>query len=130
MFLFYFCFLKHHPSQRREHSRRTVPTQSNDELLDSLKITRNKGNLLVYAVYAKPVDGFDFQDQHRREITIYGSSGSPDSYPEAIRLVGSGKINVQAFVSHRLRLEELPHFFADGIIQQQSDGYLKAVVLL
>lgn len=99
-------------------------------LLDGLKVTRNKGNLLVYAVYAKPVDGFDFQDQHRREITIYGSSGSPDSYPEAIRLVGSGKINVQAFVSHRLQLEELPRFFADGIIQQQRDGYLKAVVFL
>lgn len=96
----------------------------------SIQATRNRGSVLIYGVYSSPVDGVDFQDQHRREITIYGASGAPESFPTALDLIASGRVDVGPLISHRLHLEELASFFQDGIIQDRKQNYLKAVVLL
>jgi L-iditol 2-dehydrogenase len=92
-----------------------------------IKATRNKGKIIVYGVYPGTVDGVDFQDQHRREITIYGSSGAPDSFPTAIKFIRSRRVDVQSFISHRMRLDELPRFFVDA---ERRRNCLKAVVIL
>jgi threonine dehydrogenase-like Zn-dependent dehydrogenase len=76
------------------------------------------------------VNGVDFQDQHRREITIYGSTGALDSYAAAVDLVAAGRVRLASMVTHTIALEDAPRFFADGVIREAKDGYLKAVVIL
>ncbi|MGH9341447.1 MAG: zinc-dependent alcohol dehydrogenase [Acidobacteriota bacterium] len=97
-------------------------------ILQCLKATRSRGKVLVYGIYCAPVNGVDFQDQHRREITIYGSSGALGSYPEAIELIASRRLGLQPIISHRLCLQDLPDFF-EKVVQHRPENYLKAVVI-
>lgn len=95
-----------------------------------VRAARSCGKVLTYGIYSAPVDGVDFQDQHRREITIYGSTGAPDSYAASVELVASGRVRLGSMVTHRVALEDAPRFFADGVIRDAKDGCLKAIVML
>lgn len=99
-------------------------------VLAALRSTRNCGRMLNYGTHCHAMDGVDFQDQRRREITIYGSTGAPDSYAESIALAASGKVRVGSMVTHAIGLEDAPQFFADNVIRDGKDGCLKAIVFV
>ena len=90
-------------------------------------ITRKQGSVLIYGVFDKPVDGLDFQDMHRRELTIYGASGAPWSYPAAVDLIAGGRVRVREMVTHTFRLEEIERALA--VAESREGGYIKGVVL-
>ncbi|MGC9198764.1 MAG: zinc-dependent alcohol dehydrogenase [Acidobacteriaceae bacterium] len=61
-----------------------------------------------------------------REIRLQGSCASAGEYPEAIRLVGNGSINVKPLISARSSLEEAPQWFRR--LHGGERGLLKVVV--
>ncbi|KAK3798932.1 hypothetical protein RRG08_035560 [Elysia crispata] len=59
-----------------------------------------------------------------REIDILGSFANLHNYPECIRLVSEGKINVRSAITHRLPLENV----MDGINLVRSGESVKVVI--
>ena len=89
-------------------------------------ITRKQGSVLIYGVFDKPVDGLDFQDMHRRELTIYGASGAPWSYPAAVDLIAGGRVRVREMVTHRFALADYAEALAT--FNDRSSGAIKILV--
>ena len=98
-------------------------------LADTLKVTRKQGRVMVFGIYSENAS-LDMQDMHRRELTIFGSSGCPWSMPTAINLIAENKIEVKPMITHRVNLEELEILFNDGIIEHRKEGYFKGVLLM
>ena len=53
-----------------------------------------------------PVEGLCLDPVVTRELSLLGALGSPNLWPDAIRLVESGKVNPAALVTHELPLSE------------------------
>ena len=98
-------------------------------LADTLKVTRKQGRVMVFGIYSENAS-LDMQDMHRRELTIFGSSGCPWSMPTAINLIAENKIEVKPMITHRVNLEDLENLFNDGIIEHRKEGYFKGVLLM
>ena len=98
-------------------------------LADTLKVTRKQGRVMVFGIYSENAS-LDMQDMHRRELSIFGSSGCPWSMPTAINLISEKKIEVKPMITHRVNLAELEILFNDGIIEHRKEGYFKGVLLM
>jgi L-iditol 2-dehydrogenase len=88
------------------------------------------GRVLIFGVYEGLVNGVDFQDQHRREITIFGSSGAPDTFPRAVELVASGQVQLGSMVTHEVALDDVPPFLAAGLVPEGNGGHIRSVVMM
>ncbi|HWB83810.1 MAG TPA: alcohol dehydrogenase catalytic domain-containing protein [Bryobacteraceae bacterium] len=93
-----------------------------------IRSAANGGRVLIFGVYEGLVDGVDFQDQHRREITIFGSSGAPNTFARAVELIASGQAQLAPMVTHRVCLEEVPAFLAAKLVPEGNPNHLKSVV--
>ena len=94
-----------------------------------LRSTRSGGSVLLFGVYEDYIDRVDFQDQRRREITIYGSSGAPDTFARAVELVSSRQVRLAAMVTHSLRFEGVPAFFASSMKSPDGCAHLKSIAM-
>lgn len=61
-----------------------------------------------------------------RELTIVGSWINPYTYPRAIKLLASGKVEVKHLISNRLSVGEVEEGFA--LMMNRPDGFMKAVI--
>jgi threonine dehydrogenase-like Zn-dependent dehydrogenase len=98
-------------------------------LANTFRVTRKQGRVMVFGIYSENAS-LDMQDMHRRELSIFGSSGCPWSMPRAIELIRQGRVQVKPMISHRVNLEQLEALFIQGIIEKRKDGYFKGVLLL
>ena len=93
----------------------------------AIEVTRKQGEIIIYAMYRELANGINFQDMHRREISIYGASGAPWTYDAAISLISTGKVKVKEMITHTFKLEELKQAFR--VAEERRDGYIKGIVL-
>jgi 2-desacetyl-2-hydroxyethyl bacteriochlorophyllide A dehydrogenase len=83
-------------------------------LLPALDMLRPGGRLLAYAISHTPVEGFTTFPLYLKELTLYGSRAlRPDDLDEAIRLVASGAIAVDRFITASYPLDRVAAAFAD-----------------
>jgi len=61
-----------------------------------------------------------------RQIRLQGSCSSAGSYPEAIRLVAEGKVNLSGFVSRVAPLDEGVEWFRR--LHEREPGLVKVVL--
>ena len=59
----------------------------------------------------------------RKELTIYGSRNSACMFPESLKLISEGKINVAALLTKSVAMADAPATVAD--ISEHPDRYLK-----
>ena len=64
----------------------------------------------------------------KKELTIRGSRNSVGQFPESLRLIAEGKVNVEALLTKTVSLEETPATVAD--IAANPDKYLKVTCVL
>ena len=62
---------------------------------------------------------------HRREITLFASRNSANDFPRIIRMIESGEIDTAPWITHRMRLDEVPRRFPE--LPRQKDC-LKAMI--
>ncbi|MFO0937976.1 MAG: zinc-binding alcohol dehydrogenase family protein [Gemmataceae bacterium] len=62
---------------------------------------------------------------HRRELTILASRNSNGAFPSIISLIESGRIDTSPWITHRLKLSEVPERFAS---LSKEPGLLKAMI--
>ena len=78
---------------------------------DAVKAAVIGGRIVLVGIPDGDRYGLVASSARRRELTIQFSRRMGDVYPDAIKLVAGGKVDVDAMVSHRLELEEGPRAF-------------------
>ena len=62
----------------------------------------------------------------RKELTIQLVRRSVRCFPQGLRLIAEGKIDVRPLITHRFRFDEIGRAFA--LVEQYQDGVVKAMV--
>jgi L-iditol 2-dehydrogenase len=78
----------------------------------ALRLTAPGGRISLFGGLPKdnPMISCDSNRVHYRELTIIGANGSsPDHNARALALIDSGKVPVDDLITHRLRLDAVPH---------------------
>ena len=65
-------------------------------------------------------------DARRRGLTIHNVRRFANCYPAAIRLLAAGKVDLDAWITHRFSLEQVPQ--AMELVDNYADGVVKAVI--
>ncbi len=63
----------------------------------------------------------------KKELTVRGSRNSVGQFPESLRLIAEGKVNVAALLTTTVSMDETPAMVAD--IAEHPDRYLKVTCL-
>ena len=64
----------------------------------------------------------------KKELTVRGSRNSVGQFPESLRLIAEGKVNVEALLTKTVSMEETPATVAD--IAAHPEKYLKVTCVL
>ncbi len=81
------------------------------------------GKLSVMGIPAEDELPLPIHEARRRGLTIYNVRRFANCYPSAIRLLSAGKLDLDAWVTHRFSLEQLPQAleladsYADGVVK-------------
>lgn len=86
-----------------------------------------KGGFVTLVGNLSPEVPLPLQAVVSREITLYGSCASSGEYPEAIRLMASGEVDVAPLISARAPLEEGPGWFER--LHRAEEGLMKVVLV-
>lgn len=93
---------------------------------DAFQITRKQGSVNLFAGFpGKGDSSIESNIVHYNELNVTGTaSAAPWHFDEAMKLVTSGKINLEKLISHRFPLEEM-----DKALQVLMDGIGIKVVI-
>jgi 2-desacetyl-2-hydroxyethyl bacteriochlorophyllide A dehydrogenase len=93
----------------------------------AIAMLRPGGRLLVYGISHRPVPDLSLFPMYFKELTVYGSRAlTPADFPPAIRLVASGAIDVDGFVTAAYPLERAPEAFAH--YERAPESILRLVI--
>ena len=108
------------PSEERTELARELGAEDLDEAADivvdavgsqlatALERVAKGGRVLLFGVNAQARSELAQERITRDELTILGSFVGQDVYPDAIRLLEGGRLDLEPLVTHRIALEELP----------------------
>jgi threonine dehydrogenase-like Zn-dependent dehydrogenase len=78
------------------------------QLPAALELARKGGRIVLFGANARARAEIAQERITRDELTILGSFVGQDVFPDAIRLLEQGVIDLRPLVTHRVSLEELP----------------------
>jgi L-iditol 2-dehydrogenase len=84
------------------------------------------GKVVSIGRSADPKQTFSLHYAADKEVDIIGSFRYHDTYPEAIALIASGKVNVKPLVTHRFRFAEAQKAFE--LSSKGADGAIKVMI--
>ncbi len=93
---------------------------------NAARILKPGGKLVLIGIPSSAEFKFNMDIMRRKEIIIINVRRQNHCVDEAIRLVKSGKVNVDKMVTHHFTLEETPKAF--DMVEGYIDGVIKAVV--
>lgn len=71
------------------------------------------GGRLVFVGLVQASVAIDDPLFHRREVTLLATRNSVNDFPRIIRMIEEGQIDTSPWITHRMRLAEVPGRFAD-----------------
>jgi L-iditol 2-dehydrogenase len=86
-----------------------------------------KGGAVTLVGNLSPEVPLPLQAVVSRELTLYGSCASSGEYPEAIRLMASGEVNVAPLISARAPLEDGQQWF--DRLHRADEGLMKVILV-
>jgi 2-desacetyl-2-hydroxyethyl bacteriochlorophyllide A dehydrogenase len=92
---------------------------------DCVAATRRGGRIVVAGTFERPYE-VDLLRLLVQELSIIGTVGYPDEFPEAVELIVSGAIDVSPLVSEIVSLDDLPSVFER--LSAGRDGRQKVLV--
>jgi L-iditol 2-dehydrogenase len=98
---------------------------ANDTVRTSIGAVRKGGTVTLVGNLASEVS-MPLQSVVTRQIRLQGSCSSAGEYPEALDLVGSGKVNVDRFISAAVPLEEGAEWF--DRLYARTPGVMKVLL--
>lgn len=94
---------------------------------DISKLIRPCGRIVLVGFYGSKGVNVDWDSFITRDISIFGSLGSPRIWDNVINLLETGKITSKPLITHRLKLEE----FEKGLelMINRREGVIKVIVI-
>lgn len=100
-------------------------TGNPDAASTAIRTVAPGGRVVLQGLFGgNPLNGFDLDQIVINDLTVKGALGSPNIWPDVIRLIESGRVNPLAIVSAELPLDR----FADGIGAVTAREEIKIVV--
>ena len=91
----------------------------------ALDITARAGRVLLLGVF-EDSSKLNLMSIVKKELHVHGSWTCAFSFPEAIDLVGSGKIDLASLITHRYDAKDGAQAFKDSL--EYADGRIKTVI--
>jgi len=91
---------------------------------EAVEATKKGAQVLMFGV-GKPDQHFSMNtyEVYQKQLTIQGSFINPYSFKDSIALLSSGKVDVEALISHEVELEQV-----ESVLKGDVKGVSKAVV--
>lgn len=83
-------------------------TGNPDVVNTAVKMTAPGGRLCALSLTGKERIPFELEYVTSRDITVYGSLASPNSFAPALDMIAAGKIDVDSCISHRYAFQQTP----------------------
>jgi 2-desacetyl-2-hydroxyethyl bacteriochlorophyllide A dehydrogenase len=101
-------------------------TGNRDSMLKCFDYVAPGGTIVYVGLFIGKIEFFDPQF-HAKEITLKSSRAAlPDDFKKIIRLMGTGLVNIEGLVTHRLKFDSLTDTFPQ--LYNPDDNVIKAVV--
>lgn len=97
-------------------------------LMKAAELVKQGGTILTYGLYKEKQNEFDFSLLYKKEIKIAGVKGAGSCDHKAIRLLESGKIDIEPLITHDIRLEDCNEGFR--MMSEKEDKALRIVFAL
>jgi L-iditol 2-dehydrogenase len=92
----------------------------------AIEITRPGGRVVLVGIPAEDRCAFRHSPARRKGLTVVFSRRMKHTYPRAIELVSTGRVDVHSFISHRFALEKTADALA--ICAGYKDNVVKAII--
>ncbi|MCL5985619.1 MAG: alcohol dehydrogenase catalytic domain-containing protein [Actinobacteria bacterium] len=90
------------------------------------KYAKPRGRVCIYGVPVELVDGVDFAEFLMKDLVLVAAAGAQNTFPRAIEIVASKKVDLGAMITHKFKLSEIEHGFE--VVEKRLDGVAKAIV--
>jgi L-iditol 2-dehydrogenase len=92
----------------------------------ALDVTRPGGTVVLIGICSGEEVPLDLHEARRKELVIQMARRFRFTYPRAIELAASGRVDVASLITHRFTLDRVEEAFA--LVSEYGDGVVKAVV--
>ena len=86
------------------------------------------GKVVFYGIQTAAIEQFDLNRIVLKDLTVFGALSDRRGWEEVIRLVDTGKLRLEALISHRFPLDSAPAAYE--LVRSKADGVVKAVLTL
>jgi L-iditol 2-dehydrogenase len=97
-----------------------------ETLAQTVSLVKDGGKIMLIGWTGNPMDPFDLTNTTFRELTVLGTLGFCRDFPISMKLLGSGKIDIQRIITHHFDLDHVQD--ALEMLESGADGIWKAVV--
>lgn len=91
------------------------------------KLTANRGRMVVVGSFSDPTIPIRIGDLKRRELTLSGSSGHPETFGPVVEHIVAGRVRPRDLISHYVGIEDANDAFA--MLDERREGVLKVVIV-
>jgi L-iditol 2-dehydrogenase len=95
-------------------------------VVQAIEITRPGGRVVLVGIPREDRCEFRHSVARRKGLTVVFSRRMKHTYPRAIQLVASGRVDVRPFVTHRFPLRRAPEAF--DVCANYKDNVIKAII--
>lgn len=93
---------------------------------EAFRLVRRGGQVLLYGLHGGPIDTFDTDGIVMNALTVIGHQSSPGLWAETVKLVATGRIQVDRLVTGHFLLAEAPR--ALEAARDEAAGSIKVVL--
>lgn len=93
---------------------------------ESVEAVRIGGTVVLIGICEEDMVEFDFHTARKKELVIKNVRRFRHTYPRAISLMESGRVDAKKIVTHRFELHQLQE--ALELVEEREDGVIKAVI--
>lgn len=93
---------------------------------EAFRLVRRGGQVLLYGLHGGPIDTFDTDGIVMNALTVIGHQSSPGLWAETVKLVATGRIQVDRLVTGHFPLAEAPR--ALEAARDEAAGSIKVVL--
>ena len=99
-----------------------------DTLSKMINIAAQRSKICVYSVPIQTIDNVDFAEFLMRDLTMVAAAGAQNTFPQAIKIVSSGIVDIEKVITHAFPLEDIEHAFE--VTDKRLDGVAKSIIVV
>ncbi len=99
-----------------------------DTMGKMINLAAPKGKICIYGVPIQPINEVDFAEFLMRDLTMVAASGAQNTFPQAIKIVSSGVIDIEKVITHAFGLEDIERAFE--VTDKRLDGVAKSIIVV